>query len=147
MIFERYTVLNEIMDISIPESFKKINFFDDENCVLWKTNSNESILLCQLKSNKYAERELLEMVRTQFVAKEQELKNIGVYSCLKDDIKKYMSEDEFVDNETNMYVISCVFRYNDMSFVIYYVGEICIKLLKKEDMFYIFDSIRFNIKE
>ena len=149
IIYERVTVLDDILEIAIPKMFNRVFFQgDDKNkqsYVAWANNKNEAIYIYQLEPNQYPLREIMEAARLQMVAEKNELKNIGVYSSESNNIEKLMSEDEVIVGETKIYIVSCGFRYKDMSFIVYYTGNAGIKPLIKENILYVLDSIRFNI--
>ena len=148
IIYERVTVLDDILEIAIPKMFNMVVLTDDnkQNHIVWIKDNNESIYLCQLELNQYPLREIMEAARLQMVAENQQIKNLGVYSCESYGIDKFMSEDEIVGDETRMYIISCVLRYKDRSFLIYYTGNVFSKSSIKESMLYMLDSIKLNIK-
>jgi len=150
IIYERVTVLDDILEIAIPKMFNRVFFQgDDKNkqsYVAWANNKNEAIYIYQLEPNQYPLREIMEAARLQMVAENQQINNLGVYSCKSYDIEKFMSEEEIVGDGISMYIISCALRYKDMSFLIYYTGNISVKSSIKENMLYILDTISFNIE-
>lgn len=151
IIYERAAVLDGILEIAIPKMFNRVFFQDndknEQSYVAWTNNNNESIIIYQLEPNQYALRDIMEAARMQMVTEEQELNNLGAYSCVSNGIEKFMSEDEIVVDGTDIYIISCVLRCKDMSFVIYYTGNAFVKSSIKENMLYILDSISFIIRE
>lgn len=144
--FQRYSVFDNQMDISIPASFVQENFQQEilkVQPVVWSIKNQQSIVLGQLEQNDMPLREIVFKEKTQLVSKATELKQIGMYSSSNNGIEKYMSEDEFLVDDSYIYMISCAFRYQNVTYIIFNSGKSILKKVIKDNMLIILDSIRF----
>lgn len=149
--YRKWQLFNDIIEMSAPTDLDEYNFPDGsvppelpEETVLWTNVYRDAAAIFRVDENNRDIEDIIQIMKGQLVTEKSTLKNIGFYTRTRNEIVQVMSEDELYCGDDGLYIISSVYQYQNLCYMIYYLGAIDRKTLIKERMLYMLDSVHFN---
>ncbi len=152
--YRKWQLFNDIIEMSVPTDFDEYNFSADsasqpelpKETALWTNAHRDAVAIFRVEENSRDIQDIIQIIKGQLITEKSTLKNAGFYSRTKNDIEQVMSEDILYCGDDTLYIISSVYQYQDLCYMIYQLGALDRKTLIKERMLYMLDSVHFNKK-
>ena len=149
--YRKWKLFNDIIEMSVPTDFDEYSLTDDrvqpklpEETALWTNVNRDTVAIFRVQENSRDIQDIIQIMKGQLVTEKSTLKNVGFYSRTRNDIEQVMSEDELYCGDDALYIMSSVYRYKNLCYMIYQQGLLDRKVLIRERMIYMLDSIHFN---